>query len=124
MGMDVAATSFFEQGLDFGKSGDKISNTIKLLKEGQRLPFANALIGKAIYEIGNRKNNKQIMESGKWILKNSHKTQQIIDKKVATAFENYGKKNRKIKSIIEDLKRGQSQNIADSLIANLLEIIE
>ena len=122
MGMDVAATSFFEKGLDFGNSST--SNTIKLLKEGQRLAFANALIGKAMVEIGEKKKSKKIKEGGEWVLKNSHKTQFTIDKKVATTFETLGRKNKKIKSIIDALKKGQSQNIADSLIANLLELAE
>ena len=124
MGMDVAATSFFEKGLDFPSSSSSASKTIKLLKEGQRLAFANALIGKAMVEIGDKKGNKKIKENGKWILKNSHKTQLTIDKKVASTFKTFGTKNKKVRSIIEDLEKGQSQNVADSLIANLLEIVE
>ena len=121
MGLDVAATNFFEKGYS-EKSKDNFSTVIQFLKEGQRLEFSNALIGKAMIELGQEKENLQLQEAGRWILDNSNKSQHKIDKRIAQAFSVYSKKDEKIRKIIEDLQKGQTQNIADSLIANLLDL--
>ena len=93
------------------------------LKEGQRLEYANSLIGQAMVELGKEKSNEKILNEGKWILDNSEKEQQLIDRKIAKTFEEYGEKNPKIKHILNDLMKDQNQSVADSLIANLLEIM-
>ena len=122
MGLDVAATNFFEKDHE-NYSDSKFSSIIHFLKEGQRLEYANSLIGQAMVELGKEKKDKEISESGKWILDNSNKEQHIIDEKVAETFSKYNK-DQKIKKITADLLAKQNQNIADSLIANLLEIIK
>ena len=123
MGLDVAATSFFEQEI-VGKSEEEIRTAIEFLKEGQRLHFANTLIGKGIIQLGNNKKDKDLVKAGKWILGGSYKTQQDVDKKVAEAFEPYAKENPKIEKILNNLKDGESQEIADNSIANLLYILK
>ncbi len=120
MGMDVAATSFFEKG---HSKKDQFSMALKFLKEGQRLEYANSLIGQAMIELSNEKRNSEILEAGKWISNNTDKNQHTIDHKVAITFEQYGNQNQKIKMMVEDLKKGQNQSVADSLIANLLEVV-
>lgn len=120
MGLDVAATSFFEKDHS-GK--DKFSIALQFLKEGQRLQYANSLIGQAMIELGKEKRNDSILEEGKWIIQNSDQEQHIIDQRVAKTFEQYGDKNHKIKSMVKDLNNHQNQNVADSLIANILELV-
>ena len=117
MGMDVAATSFFEKD---NSNKDRFTMALQFLKEGQRLQYANSLIGQAMIELGKEKRNHPILEEGEGIIKNSDQEQHIIDQRVARTFEKYP--NQKIKSMVQELKEGQNQNVADSLIANLLEL--
>lgn len=125
LGMDVAATSFFENAHNLtGKGSDKIDTTISFLKQGNRLPYANSLIGQAFVELGKEKENPELIKTGQWILENSYAPQHEIDKKVAQSFEEYAKKDKKIEEFIISLKKGQTQVIADNLIANLIEIVK
>jgi len=121
IGKDIAATSFFEKGNMSPK--DEFSTMINLLKEGQRLEHSYIIIGKPVIDLGKEKNDSKIIFTGKWVINNPKKGQHATDKKIAETFERYAKKDRKIKHIINDLKKGQEQNIADSLIANLLELV-
>ncbi len=125
LGMDVAATSFFEKAHTFGGTGmDKISTTVDFLKEGQRLPYANSLIGQALIELGKLKDHDEFIQVGDWILENSNSTQQEVDKKIAGTFAPLGEKDKKIEEFVESLNKGQSQHIADNLIANLIERVK
>lgn len=123
MGMDVAATSFFEGGY-ICKQEDSLSKTIGFLKEGHRLPFANNLIGKAIITLGESKNKNAWINAGNWIMDNSALSQQEIDLKVVKTFSTFGKQDKVIKDILNALKKGQDQNVADALIGRLLERID
>jgi|SRR3989344_1389016 len=125
LGMDVAATTFFEKAHNFGSAGsDKISATVSFLKEGQRLPYANGLIGQALLELGKTKENNGFIEVGEWILDNTEASQKEVDKKVAEAFSDYGKKDKKIEEFVSSLNKGETQYIADNLIANLIERVK
>ncbi len=123
MGMDVAATSFFEKG-HLGKQENELTKTINFLKEGHRLPFANNLIGKAIVTLGESKKKKTWITTGEWIQDNSIKSQKEIDLKVVKIFTSFGKKDKVIADILAALKKGQEQNVADVLIGRLLERID
>jgi hypothetical protein len=122
MGRDVAAVNFFEKGHS-GKGGDDVSVAIDLLKEGQRLEFATVLVGKAILGIGNEMNDKVLQKEGGWISEHSQASQREVDLRVARAFSRYGKKNKKIQKLLYDLKKGQNQSTADSLISHILELV-
>ena len=122
MGLDVVATSFFEKGHTL-QGKDQLSATIDFLQEGQRLEHTYFLIGKATMELGKLKHDNTLIKTGEWVLKNSDKEQQFVDEKIAKAFEPYAKENDKISKIIEDLKKGQNQNITDSLIADLFQLV-
>jgi len=123
MGLDVFATSYFEKG-HLKKSEDELSAVIQFLKEGQRLEFANSLIGQGIIKLGEDKKDLRLQKAGKSILDQSDSSQHEIDRKVAETFSVYAKTDLKIRDIVTDLKKGQSQSIADSLIVNLLEIVK
>jgi hypothetical protein len=122
MGLDVAATSFFEKGnLQIG--GDHLSSTIHYLKGGQRLPYANFLIGQAMVELGRQKNDQLLINSGKYVLDNQL-SQREVDEFTADVFSKFGETNKKVAQIVLDLKKGQNQNVSDSLIANLFELVK
>jgi hypothetical protein len=123
MGMDVAATSFFENGY-MSNQETELTKTISFLKEGHRLPFANNLIGKAIITLGESKNKKTWINAGNWILDNSVLSQKEIDMKVVKTFSPLTKSDKIITDILKALKKGQNQNVADALIGRLLERID
>jgi len=125
MGKDVVATSFYEKSIESiaGGSNDEVVSVINYLKEGHRLSFANSLIGKSIMELSKKSKDMDLEIGGRWILDNSEESQQNIDNKVADLFAKFQESDNKIAEIIVDLRKGQNQNIADSLIANLLEIV-
>lgn len=119
LGMDVAATSFFEKA-HIQNSTDKTSSAISFLKKGQRLPFANGLIGQSLIEIGKMNNNNLFLETGNWMLNNINATQTDVDNKVAQLFLDVTKDSN-IHEIARNLVKGQSQHIADNLIATIME---
>jgi hypothetical protein len=122
LGKDVAATSFFEQGIY--NQTDTVSSAVTFLKEGQRLEFANTLIGRAVLELGKTKNNSRLKKAGEWIIDNSKKSQHEIDVKVAETFSKYGENDNRIRDIISELQQKQKQSTADVLIASLLELVK
>lgn len=124
MGMDVAATNFFETAHLNKSSSDKLSTTISFLKEGHRLPYANSLIGQALIELGKTKENQNLTKAGTWILDNSDSSQESIDHKVADAFSSYAKSDKKIEDFTDSLRKNQPQHIADNLIAHLIERVK
>lgn len=121
IGLDTAAVSFFEKG-DNKKSND-VQFFADKLKEGQRLSVANATIGQAIVSLGEEKKIKTWVKGGEWIIDNAEENQHLIDHKVAELFEHLAKDDKRIEQIASDLKKGQNQSTADTLIGRLLEII-
>lgn len=120
MGMDVAATNFFEKS-SFAQSKDKFGHIVDFLKENYRLETSNTLIGKAIIMLGTENSDDKIISGGRWIVKNSDRPQHEIDNKVADIFLDCAKGDAHIKKILISLKNNQPKHIADTLIAELLE---
>ena len=74
-------------------------------------------------ELGREKNDARLGKLGESILNSSDKTQYQIDQTIVKALKPYGKKDKKVRQNLKDLAGGQTQNIADSLIADTLERI-
>lgn len=126
MGKDVAAINFFENNVNGSGSGSEdhiLETTVDYLREGQRLPFSNALIGRAIAEIGQDAGIQRLVEGGSWISEQAEQEQHVIDQKIVELFRVFEKDVPKIKASLTELEQGQSQHAADNLIAGVIERI-
>lgn len=104
------------------KSNNSITDFISSLRQRQRLPQANTLIGQAIMALSGVKKEENYKIGGQWILDNAHKPQHEIDQYVCTLFNKLAASNKKVEKITNDLAKGLDQTTADNLIAELLEI--
>lgn len=121
MGLDVSATTFFENAERYSGKNNAVESITKYLREGHRLSYVNGLIGQALIEVGIKKNNSHFTDVGQWILENVDGSQQLIDNKIVDTFSSILQEDRTIRHAIEELKKGQSQYIADNLIATVIE---
>ena len=104
------------------KANNSITDFINSLRQGQRLPQANILIGQAIMALSDVKKEQNYKIGGQWILDNAHKPQHEIDQYVSALFNKLAAGNEKVEKITKDLAKGLDQTTADNLIAELLEI--
>ena len=124
MGLDIAATSFFEQGVTGTKGeSDKLESILEFLTEGKRLAYANGLIGTAISELGQLISDRKLTATGEWIQGSPENQQHVVDRKIVEAFEHFSTDSR-IKDILVELNQGQTQVVADSLIVELIRYVK
>lgn len=127
MGKDVAAINFFETSIGSGVTADEdhlLEATVEYLREGQRLPFANSLIGRAVTELGQDVKNVKLVNGGKWITEQAEQEQHVIDQKIVELFKPFQEELPKVGIILDQLAVGQSQHVADHLVATLIEEID
>ena len=102
---------------------DSLDRLLTYLTEGQRLAYANGLIGSGLIELGELINDQKVLNGGQWIVQNINESQATIDTKVAEAFEDFVD-IPKVASLTEKLRAGQDQEVADSLIAELCRLMK
>lgn len=124
MGLDVAATSFFEKNHRSVEGKSYVGNAIIMLREGQRLSSANVIIGTAIREVGKDHNDITLLNGGQWIIDHAEKEQSVIDQKVSELLKPYSSKSKVIETSIALLEEGQKQRVADRLIADILSELQ